>query len=216
MSRAARVSGVCSGTALLLAFTGTTAAAAPHAPRVERVSTAADGTQADGPPNGAAISADGRHVAFTSTAPSFGCARFTPCLLVKDLDTGALEKAAEHATAPSLSVDGRKVAFQRGRDVHVRDLDTGITNRVKGAQPSLAGDGTRVAYTVGGAVYLLELATGERQLISVDCWGGRGDLPAGKPSVNADGTVVAFESASPDLVEGDTNGVSDVFLRTVQ
>ncbi|MET7689820.1 hypothetical protein ABZT06_17890 [Streptomyces sp. NPDC005483] len=35
-------------------------------------------------------------------------------------------------------------------------------------------------------------------------------------SFNADGTVVAFESASPDLVEGDTNGVSDVFLRTVQ
>ncbi|WP_261989157.1 hypothetical protein [Streptomyces sp. uw30] len=74
-----------------------------------------------------------------------------------------------------MSEAGRKVAFQQGRDVRVRDLGTGATTRVKGAQPS----------------------------------------PAGHPSVNADGTVVAFESASPDLVEGDTNGVSDVFLRTV-
>ncbi|WP_405869168.1 hypothetical protein [Streptomyces sp. NBC_00005] len=86
-----------------------------------------------------------------------------------------------------------------------------------GAAALLAlGACTRLAYTSGGSVYLLELATGKRQLISVDRGGGRNDLPAGHPSVNADGTVVAFESASPDLVEGDTNGVSDVFLRTVQ
>ncbi|MET9456888.1 hypothetical protein ABZY05_17635 [Streptomyces canus] len=135
---------------------------------------------------------------------------------VRDLDTGALEKAAEHASAPSLSADGRKVAYQRGRDSYARDLDTGITTRVGGSQPSLSGDGTRVAYTAGRSVHLLELATGKRQLVSVDRWGGRNDLPAGHPCVNADGTVVAFESASPDLVEGDTNGVADVFLRTVQ
>jgi Tol biopolymer transport system component len=73
-----------------------------------------------------------------------------------------------------------------------------------------------VAYAAGRSVHLLELATGKRQLVSVDRWDGRNDLLAGHPSVNADGTVVAFESASPDLVEGDTNGVSDVFLRTVQ
>ncbi|MEU0209869.1 TolB family protein [Streptomyces canus] len=135
---------------------------------------------------------------------------------VRDLDTGALEKAGEHATAPSLSADGRKVAFQQGRYVVVRDLDTGATHRVRGTEPSLAGTGTALAYTSGRSVRLLELDTGESQLVSVDRWGGRNDLPAGHPSVNADGTVVAFESASPDLVEGDTNGVADVFLRTVQ
>jgi Tol biopolymer transport system component len=189
---------------LLVAFTGTTAttattasataaSAAQHAPHVERVSTAADGSQADGPSGDAAISADGR-----------------------DLDTGALEKAAGHATAPSLAADGRKVAYQKGRDSYVRDLDAGTTTRVRGTQPSLAGNGTALAYTSGRSVHLLELATGKRQLVSVDRWGGRNDLAAGHPSVNADGTVVAFESASPDLVEGDTNGVSDVFLRTVR
>ncbi|MFF7643389.1 TolB family protein [Streptomyces canus] len=135
---------------------------------------------------------------------------------VRDLDTGALEKAAAHATSPSLSADGRTVAFQQGRTSAVRGLDAGTTTRVRGTQPSLAGDGTALAYTSGRSVYLLRLDTGKCQLVSVDRRGGRNDLPAGHPSVNADGTVVAFESASPDLVEGDINGVSDVFLRTVQ
>jgi Tol biopolymer transport system component len=151
------------------------------------------------------ISYGGRYIAFEQGGAVY----------VRDLDTGGLERAAERAAAPSLGADGRKVAFQQGRYVHVRDLDAGTTTRIKGAQPSLSGDGTRLAYTSGSAVHLLELTTGKRQLISVDRWGGRNDLPAGHPSVNADGTVVAFASASPDLVEGDTNGVSDVFLRTV-
>jgi Tol biopolymer transport system component len=158
------------------------------------------------PAGNPSISYDGRYIAFEQGGD----------IHVRDLDTGALEKAGSSSTAPSLSADGRKVAFQQGRDVHVRDLDTGTTTRVRGAQPSLSGNGTRVAYTSGRSVYLLELATGKRQLVSVDRWGGRNDLPARHPSVNADGMVVAFESASPDLVEADTNGVSDVFLRTVQ
>lgn len=152
------------------------------------------------------IDYDGRYIAFEQGPDTY----------VRDLDTGDLEKAGSNSSAPSISADGRKVAFQQGLSVQVKDLDTGTTTRVKGTEPSLAGDGAHVAYTSGRSVYLLELATGKRQLISVDRWGGRNDLPAGHPSVNADGTVVAFESASPDLVEGDTNGVSDVFLRTVQ
>ncbi|MET7569792.1 hypothetical protein ABZT04_15000 [Streptomyces sp. NPDC005492] len=152
------------------------------------------------------ISSGGRYIAFEQSGEVY----------VRALDTGALEKAGDRSSAPSLSADGREIAFKQGRDVYVRDLDTGTTTRVRNAaQPSLSGDGTRVAYTSGGSVYLLELATGERQLVSADRWGGRNDLPAQHPSVNYEGTAVAFESASPDLVAGDTNGVSDVFLRAV-
>ncbi|MFE5817166.1 TolB family protein [Streptomyces sp. NPDC056479] len=184
----------------------------PHPqPRVYRFRFNGGGTDVVSAPTGEAagnpsISYDGRYIAFEQGGG----------IHVRDLDTGALEQAATHGSAPSLSADGRKIAFQQGRDIHVRDLDTGATTRIKGTQPSLAGDGTALAYTSGPSVYLLEPATGERQLVSVDRRGGRNDLPAGHPSVNADGTVVAFESASPDLVEGDTNGVTDVFLRTVQ
>ncbi|NEB03079.1 PD40 domain-containing protein [Streptomyces sp. SID13726] len=158
------------------------------------------------PAGNPSIDYDGRYIAFEQG----------DAVYVRDLDTGTLEKAAAHAKAPSLAADGRKVAYQQGRYAVVRDLDTGTTTRVRGTQPSLAGNGTALAYTSGRSVYFVELATGKRQLVSVDRWGGRNDRPAAHPSVNADGTVVAFESASPDLVEGDSDGVSDVFLRTVQ
>ncbi|WP_405648905.1 hypothetical protein [Streptomyces sp. NBC_00019] len=157
------------------------------------------------PAGNPSINYDGRYIAFEQGGE----------VHVRDLDTGALSTLGA-GSAPSISADGRKVAFQQGGEVRVRDLDTGTTTRIRGTQPSLSGNATHVAYTSRGAVYLRELTTGKRQLISVDRWGGRNDLPARHPSVNADGTVVAFESASPDLVEGDTNGVSDVFLRTVQ
>ncbi|WP_053849340.1 PD40 domain-containing protein [Streptomyces sp. NRRL B-24085] len=180
-------------------------------PRVYRFEFNGGDTDVVSAPTGEAaghpsVDYSGRYVAFEQGGSVY----------VRDLDTGALEKAAAHATAPSLGADGRRIAYQQGRTSAVRDLDTGTTTRVGGTEPSLSGDGTRVAYTSGGSVYALELSTGKRQLISVDRWGGRNDRPAGHPSVNADGTVVAFESASPDLVEGDTDGVTDVFLRTVQ
>ncbi|MCX5336448.1 hypothetical protein [Streptomyces sp. NBC_00140] len=160
-----------------------------------------------GPAGNPSIDYDGRYIAFEQGGD----------LYVRDLDTGDLSKVADGASAPSLSANGRTIAFQQGRYVYVRDLDTGTTTaRVRGTQPSISGHGTEFAYTSGRSVYLLEIATGKRQLVSVDRWGGRNDLPAGHPSVNADGTVVAFESASPDLVEGDTNGVTDIFLRTVR
>ncbi|MEU9915724.1 hypothetical protein [Streptomyces sp. NPDC051001] len=157
------------------------------------------------PAGNPSISYGGRYIAFEQGGK----------VHVRDLDTGALSTLGA-GSAPSISAEGRKVAFQHGGEVRVRDLDTGTTTRIRGTQPSLSGDGTHLAYTTRGAVYLRELTTGKRQLVSVDRWGGRNDLPARHPCVNADGTVVAFESASPDLVEGDTNGVSDVFLRTVQ
>lgn len=158
-----------------------------------------------GPAGNPSIDYDGRYIAFEQGGDVY----------VHDLDTGDLSKVAHGASAPSLS--GRTIAFQQGRYVCVRNLDTGTTTaRVRGAQPSLSRHGTEFAYTSGRSVYLLEIATGKNQLVSVDRWGGRNDLPAGHPSVNADGTVVAFESASPDLVEGDTNGVTDIFLRTVR
>ncbi|MDH6548488.1 hypothetical protein [Streptomyces sp. SAI-041] len=180
-------------------------------PRVYRFEFNGGDTDVVSAPTGEAaghpsIDSSGRYVAFEQGGAVY----------VRDLDTGTLERAAAHATAPSLGADGRKLAYQQGRTFAVRDLDTGTTTRVGGTEPSLSGDGTRVAYTSGRSVYALELSTGKRQLISVDRWGGRNDRPAGHPSVNADGTVVAFESASPDLVEGDTDGVSDVFLRTLQ
>ncbi|GGS10677.1 hypothetical protein GCM10010252_57320 [Streptomyces aureoverticillatus] len=190
------------------------------------------------------ISADGRHVAYASKGNVYVRDLDTGSLEKASVARGGGRPDGPSAGA-SLSADGRRVAFHsaasnlvegdrnRATNAFVRDLDTGVTALVKGpakkswtARPSLSADGTHVAYTAarttGGtknrvpAVYLRELTTGKTQLISMDLAGGRNDLAARNPSVNEDGSVVAFDSASPDLVSGDTNGVSDVFLRTVK
>lgn len=49
--------------------------------------------------------------------------------------------------------------------------------------------------------------------VSVDSAGGQGDLSSTTPSVSGAGQYVAFLSAATNLVPGDTNGVSDIFVR---
>lgn len=66
--------------------------------------------------------------------------------------------------------------------------------------------------TMGG---MAQAATGQLTLISVTPTGQPGNLYSSSPSISADGQVVAFESEATDLIEGDTNGVSDIFVRNL-
>ena len=63
---------------------------------------------------------------------------------------------------------------------------------IVGAVPAFAGTTTRV---------------------SVDSAANQGNSSSERSAASADGRYVAFESAASNLVAGDTNGVSDVFLR---
>lgn len=93
---------------------------------------------------------------------------------------------------PSISADGRLVAFR-----------SSATNLVAGATPP--------------GIYVRNLATGVTTLVT---------QTVGTPSINdrrmeavklaAGGRYVAFSSLAGDLVEGDTNGSQDVFLRDLQ
>ncbi len=63
-------------------------------------------------------------------------------------------------------------------------------------------------------VFRRELATGKTTLVSVRADGkGSGNGQATDFSVSADGRLAAFSSSASDLVPGDVNGASDVFLR---
>ena len=118
-----------------------------------RVSVASDGTQANGASYSASVSADGRYVAFHSTAMNLIPDDWTSYadVLVHDRATGAttivsVRSDGTHgnlnSSSPSLSADGRYVAFQSDatnlvagdtntyRDVFVHDRTTGVTNRV--------------------------------------------------------------------------------------
>ncbi|GHE43455.1 hypothetical protein GCM10018785_11250 [Streptomyces longispororuber] len=202
----------------------------PLTPRTERVSTAADGTQLDGPSYTAAISADGRRVAFVTRAADLGCGGYTSCLKVKDLATGALtgiDLGGGHLYGASLlSADGSRVAFtanQRFNSPYLHDLNTGRTERLWPEDPpgfnelgsvnSLSPDGTHVAYTIGNRrgdanfrlLYVRHTATGSDELISPPEEGEKGGA-----SVSGDGTRVAYQIGGHSEGSEDT---ADVFLK---
>jgi Tol biopolymer transport system component len=66
-------------------------------------------------------------------------------------------------------------------------------------------------------IFVRDRNTGTTTLVSVNRFGSSsGDGGSINPEMTPDGRFVAFESIASDLVENDTNGVSDVFLRDLQ
>jgi WD40 repeat protein len=91
--------------------------------------------------------------------------------------------------APSLSADGRFVFF-----------DTGASNLVAG-DSNLCPD-----------IFVHDRVTATTERVSVDSSGVAGDGASMWPSVSADGGVVAFASFATNLVTGDTNAFTDIFV----
>jgi len=149
---------------------------------------------------GKSISADGRFVVFVSWASNLvpddtnGAAD----IFVRDRQTGTLERVnvtssgaqSNHTSwRPVISADGRHVVYQ--------------TNS------------TNVAPNNPDASFILVLRDrtfGTTQLVTVDRTGTHA-RPGADASISADGRYVAFASAASDLVDGDTNGVQDIFVR---
>jgi hypothetical protein len=61
-------------------------------------------------------------------------------------------------------------------------------------------------------IYRLDTFTEALALVSRTPAGSAGNGPSRYPAADASGELVVFQSAADDLVEGDTNGVSDIFL----
>jgi len=97
------------------------------------------------------------------------------------------------ASGPSISADGRYVAFAS----LARDLVPGDTNR--------ADD-----------VFVRDRQTGAVTRVSVDSAGGQANNVSRNPSISADGRYVAFESFATNLTAGDTNRYRDVFVHDLQ
>lgn len=211
MSRAARVSGVSLGAALLLALTATTAAAAPHTPGVERVSTAADGTQADGASSAATTTPGGRFVAFRSSATNLvpeGVTHPGTYSYIRDLRTGAVTKIEKSLSTPELSDDGRYATYldlgPRNPNVFLTDLSTGERIRVGAPDardssyaPAISANGRYIAYQWSGhpqdptRIDLYDRITGTRETVSAGPQDSRRDMD--NPSISGDGRHVAYQ-----------------------
>ncbi len=159
-------------------------------------------------PSRPSISGDGRYVAYQD-----GKAKD---VFLWDGDHGStsdpIEGPAKEATVVQLSEDGSKLVYLSGSDTYVHDVSSGTARRVPDVK-GLAIDptGTYLLYapndTTGPSLVLRDLRTGADEVVS--------DRPAtaGVDAVSAGGRDVVFQSTADDLVPGDTNGKSDVFVR---
>ncbi len=61
-------------------------------------------------------------------------------------------------------------------------------------------------------IYLRDRDAGGTELVTINADGAVGDNCSSAPSISADGRVVAFISSAANLVSGDANGLSDVYV----
>ena len=179
-------------------LTGTTA----------RVSTSALGVEANGPSYVASISEDGRYVAFRSMATNLYPLNGPNCnpwncsdVFVKDTQTGTVfmgsstdagTPADSASWDPIISADGRYVSFS-----------TDASN--------LEYSDTSGNYDI----FVKDIQGGGIELVSKDAAGNEGNSWSIEPFVSYGGGYVTFFSSASNLVPGDTNGVHEVFLSTV-
>jgi len=127
-------------------------------------------------------------------------------------------------------------------DVFVRDPDTGTTECVSINSSSVEGggasalhssqcisaDGRFVVFVSSAAnlvafdsnnktdVFLHDRRSGNTKRVSVDSAGLQANSDSDAPAISSDGRFVAFQSDATNLVAGDGNGASDVFVRDLQ
>lgn len=65
-------------------------------------------------------------------------------------------------------------------------------------------------------VFIYDRVSGDTERVSVNSSGDQANGPSSKPAVSADGEIVVFESVASNLVAGDTNGASDIFVHNRQ
>jgi len=169
-----------------------------------RASSTSAGAQGFDDSREASVSADGRHVAFSSEAINLvaGDTNAASDVFVKDLQTGATTRASVltgggqangGSFSPAISADARYVTF------------------VSAATNLVAGD-----TNAREDVFVHDRQTGTTSRASLDSSGAQANDFSSNPALSSDGRYVAFGSFATNLVAGDTNADSDVFVRDRQ
>jgi Tol biopolymer transport system component len=158
--------------------------------RTERVDVGPRGRPANGESFADSLSADGRFVAFYSSATNLVDGA-SGGVFIRDRLRGRTElvPVGDGDGEAALSADGRYVAF------------TSYTNLVPGDTNS-AGD-----------IFVRDRRLGTTERVSVSSSGVQGNSDSSSPSISADGHVVAFESCASNLVPHDTNGHGNLLKR---
>ncbi|MEA2199386.1 MAG: hypothetical protein QOJ25_3437 [Solirubrobacteraceae bacterium] len=219
------------------------------------------GVDPNGPSGEPSIGGNGRFIAFASVASNFGPfvgARRLSHVYLFDFSTGKATLISQGmngapadggSVTPSVSADGSVVAFastatnlvtgtsRRRSDVFVK-TGTGAVRLVSvgfaggqpdadSNQPAVSANGRYVAFTsaaddlvpgdsdASSDVFVADLQTGTVQRVSITSRGTQANGSSYNPSISADGHLVSFTSDAGNLVRGDHNHVSDVFVRNL-
>jgi Tol biopolymer transport system component len=168
---------------------------------ITRVSVDSAGNQVTSTSATPSISADGRFVAFVSETRNLDLVPgdthndiFVRDTLANTTTGVSVDSAGNQGNsvsrAPSISADGRFVAFES----YATNLVLGDTNN----QPD---------------IFVRDLLNNSTTRVSVDSAGNQENNYSDSPSISADGRFVAFESYATNLVPGDTNNQPDIFVR---
>ena len=171
---------------------------------IERVSIASDGTQANGYSGSSSLSDDGRYVVFESNGTN---------LFAGDLngntDTFIYDRLNKTVELISIASDGTQANGASGSG-------------------SISGNGRYVIYASSASnlvandtngfrdIFIYDRQQKTTELISVASNGTQANDASYFSVISDDGNYVAFESMASNLVSGDTNGQSDIFLRDRQ
>ena len=184
----------------LVAFTAALAANAIPKDTTVRLSLAPNGDEPDADCARVAVSGNGRYVVFSSSATNLVADDGNGVLDVFLCDTKTLEierisvdeaggDANGSSSFPAISASGRYVVW----DSSATDL---------GPLDENSEDD----------VYLRDRKTGVTTRVSVTSAGAESDGQSEDAVISANGRKIAFDSDSTDLVEGDLNGASDIFV----
>jgi hypothetical protein len=166
-----------------------------------RMSVDSNGAEANGSSySSSSISADSRYVAFGCSATNLvpGDTNGVNDIFVHDTQTGVTTRVSVDSNGvqandgsffPSISADGRYIAFASGATNLVQNDNNGVFD-----------------------IFVHDMQTGITTRVSVNTSGVEANSHSTNLFLSADGNYVAFESDATNLVQNDTNLRTDVFV----
>ena len=226
---------------------------------VTRVNTTSTGNQVTGGDSlSPQITSDGRYAVFRSDATNLVPAdtNKTYDIYIKDIQTGTISRVSTdssnlqangESSSPQITPDGRYVIFEsaasnlvnadnnKKNDIFVKDLQTSSITRVStnsgnaeandsSFSPQISSDGQQIVFEsiasnlVSGDtnkdsdIFLKDLRTNTVTRINLDSANNQADNNSYFPNITADGSVIIFQSSASNLVQDDTNKVTDIFI----
>jgi len=167
-----------------------------------RVSTKSSGAQGANGYSNASISADGRFVAFDGYGLVSGQTNNLSSVYLKDTVTGIVRDMSTNSSgaqatggaswSSSITPDGRYVAFESD----AKNLVTGDTNNQRD-------------------IFVKDSQTNVTTRVSSGSAGEQANAICVRPTISADGRIIAFASDASNLIIGDTNNGTDVFISDI-